>query len=62
MSDKERDEVWRHMKMGGKCFSHYEFADIMRNLVRRTVTRELCPVHLARQIRKTLFAPARRRA
>ena len=62
MSDSERDEVWRHMKSCGKCFSHYEFARIMRNLVRRTVTRELCPVHLARQIRKSIFKPARRAA
>jgi hypothetical protein len=62
MSDRERDEVWRHMKKGGKCFSHYEFADIMRDLVRRTVTRELCPIRLARQVRRILFAPAGRRA
>ena len=62
MSDRKRDEVWRHMKAGGKCFSRHEFARIMRNLVRRTVTRELCPVHLARRIRKNIFASSRRAA
>jgi len=60
LTPARRRAIRRHLEQCPRCFSRLEFTRIMRQVMRRRVLAERCPVALVRRIRAMISRDAGR--